>query len=139
MPTLLRYVATLLLILALIPIGCGSEDSGSIEDDSALFESELQNTAQDTIRQMLKVAEAGQWQTLIEQYYGEMDKLSDPSQLTELADRFKQKYGPVLIPVLQQAAEITPVIEGKKALFHIDDETIYELHLGDDGQYGFHL
>jgi hypothetical protein len=88
---------------------------------------------------MLALAKDGAWEAYIQAYYGELNKIENDGQLQQLQDRFAGGWGEKLIPVLEQASEITPVIEDNKALFKAEGNTIFELHLGDDGRWKFHL
>ena len=154
-----RLMLACLASLSALLCGCGSEDStetgtnGSqdttdadeatgpspayiaAQDDPAL----AAQAAQEAVRQMLALARDGAWEAYITGYYGEIDKIENDGQMAVLVSRFEQHFGPIVIPVLERAAEITPTIEDDRALFQVDGETIYELHLGDDGRWGFHL
>lgn len=146
-----QYVSSLCLVIAtgFFMVACGSEDSASNQPEADTPSPEriaAENNpdlaalaAQESVKQMLALAKDGAWGAMIDAYYGEAHKFENDAQKLQLASRFKDGWGEKLIPVLEQAAEITPVLEEDKALFQVDGETIYELHLGDNGRWGFHL
>jgi|GEM_PF-2467787 len=145
----LHLLPSLLCTAALLMSGCGSEEPASdpqaadppspervAADDNPDLAAQA---AQESVKQMLALAKADAWDAFIQGYHGELHKVENDNQLAQLTERFANQWGSKLIPVLEQAAEITPIIEEGKALFQVDGETIYELHLGDNGQWGFHL
>ncbi|MGB1123743.1 MAG: hypothetical protein ACPG4Q_00935 [Phycisphaeraceae bacterium] len=139
----------LLSLLMCVVVGCGSEDASqdppsgtqpAPERIAAENNPELAaQAAQGSVVQMLALAKDGAWEAYIQAYYGELNKIENDDQLQQLQDRFAGGWGEKLIPVLEQASEITPVIEDNKALFKAEGNTIFELHLGDDGRWKFHL
>ena len=135
--------------IALLSVGCGSEENAadppaadppSPERIAAEANPDLAaQAAQESVKQMLALAKDGAWDAFIYGYYGEVEKIENDDQMEQLRQRFEKQWGAQLIPVLEKAAEITPVIEAGKAKFQVEGETIYELHLGDEGRWGFHL
>ena len=126
-------------MLFLLLLGCNREDPTSIQDDSGLFESEKKYMATETIRQMLELIEEYNWAELIKQHYGEYHKITNTKQFGRLQANFEHGLARELQPILEQALEIEPVIEGDKAIFQVEGETIYQLYWENDERWAFHL
>lgn len=96
--------------------------------------------AAETVIAMLEVAEAGNWETYVDTYYGEQDKFRDASDREKLVERFRTQWGPQTIEGLKKAKNVTPTLseDGQRAIFTLD-EGQFILHLDSDGNWTFHL
>ena len=145
-----RLLIVLLTLVSLGFVGCdsGTHESadppvGDVANGAANgLHDDVPDPAADAnavVGQMLTLAQAGEWEQFIDEYYGEAAKIPGDAQKQSLIDRFANGWGEKLIPVLEQASEIMPDLEDDKALFRVDGETIYTLHLDNEGKWGFHL
>lgn len=88
---------------------------------------------------MLRLAKAGEWGEMIDQYYGEADKFTSPDDREKLIQRFENDWGEQWISGLEKAEGIEPTIESDQAVFSDQEQTLLKLHRAEDGRWTFHL
>ena len=91
---------------------------------------------------MMELARAGDWETYVDDFYGEAHKFEGNSDRRDaLVAKFRDQWGDKLLsgfePLEGKTAEI--VDNGKKALFNVDGDNLFTLYLSDDGKWTFHL
>jgi hypothetical protein len=113
--------STLVLSLVLVALACGAPGPAA------------------TVKDMLALAEAGDWGAYVDDYYGEQHKFDSPADRDALVNRFRDQWGARVLPALKAASETEPRIEGNKAIFEKDGKTVFVLHRSPDGKWTFHL
>ncbi len=135
--------------MLLLMLGCTGQNTTaqSIDTDvhnalpasSAVDPTSDSQKAVQALDDMLALAQAGDWTTYIDRYYGEAHKFQSPADREQLIQRFQAEWGERVIVALEQATQITPEIEENRAIFKIDGEPIFMLYRTDDGRWTFHL
>ena len=120
-------------------LGCSSSERAEPEPDHQTQQSEDAEAASEAVAEMLSAAQSGDWQTYVEHFYGEQHKFAAPEERDQLIERFRDQWGEQVLPVLEDAVEITPRIVEDRALFERDGELIFILYRADDGQWTFHI
>jgi hypothetical protein len=119
--------------------GCGGEKS-TVEKaletpaiDPASPESALQ--------QMIDLAEADDWDTYVDFFYGEKDKFRDESDRDKVVARFRDEWGATVVEQLSTLRDVKPEIidDGKRASFALPDGNAFYLYKSDGGKWTFHL
>jgi len=136
-----------LLLCVVIPMvlsGCGVSTSeaeagtapGTVADRPAISP---EQAARATLERMLEVAEAGDWGTYVDEFYGEAHKFRGPADRDALVQRFEQKWGAKVTEALRRASGRTPTIGSDGRASFLDGDTpLFELH-EHDGRWTFHL
>lgn len=93
-----------------------------------------------TVASMLELAEAGKWDSYVDQFYGETHKFRGPEDRATLITRFEERWGEKIVKALRRAATLTPTIDiDGRALFADTDEIVFMLYKHNDGRWTFHL
>lgn len=89
---------------------------------------------------LLELAEAGDWETYVDDYYGEIHKFKDQGDRTALVSRFREDWGGQVIEALRQVKEIDPQLsaDGTEAVFELGDGG-FTLYKDETGNWKFHL
>ena len=132
------------LILALT--ACGAESEQSQLGNTTASQLAINNTdeepvsAQETVARLLELAEAGEWETYVDDYYGEIYKFKDEGDRTALVSRFREDWGVQVIEALRQVMEINPRLsaDGTEAVFELGDGA-FTLYKDATGNWKFHL
>lgn len=97
--------------------------------------------ARETLAAMLEAAEAGNWASYVDNFYGESHKFSSPSDRQQLIDRFEASWGSQVVEGLRQMNSIEPEIssDGSQAVFQAETGGQFTLHRDADGKWTFHL
>ena len=97
-------------------------------------------TPQETVARLLELAEAGDWETYVDDYYGEVHKFKDQGDRTALVSRFREDWGGQVIEALRQVKEIEPRLsaDGTEAVFQLGDGG-FTLYKDETGNWKFHL
>ena len=95
---------------------------------------------QETVARLLELAEAGEWETYVDDYYGEIYKFKDEGDRTALVSRFREDWGVQVIKALRQVMEIDPRLsaDGTEAVFELG-EGAFTLYKDATGNWKFHL
>ena len=93
-----------------------------------------------TLLKMLRAAESGDWETYVDDYYGEQHKFRSPADRDKLISRYREKWGKKVIPGLREASRVEPKLsaDGNQAIFKIK-EGDFILYKDKDGYWMFHL
>ncbi len=139
---MLRRIVVFVLIPLVVTAACRRRDSvdesRAVADASASISDEVQAAA--TVRAMLALAEDGEWDAYVDDYYGEAHKFDSPSDRKALVDRFEQQWGTRVIDGLRQAASVTPMIDEEgRAVFSVNGQSVFVLYRAADGRWTFHL
>ena len=99
-------------------------------------------SAEETLARLIELARAGDWETYVDDFYGESYKFEGMTERRDaVVARFRDKWADKVVagfvPLEGKVAEI--VEDGKKAVFSIDGEPVFMLYLSDDGRWTFHL
>ncbi len=139
------------LLVTLFMNGCGADPAeaetaratgttGAADLATASVPSSDSQAARDAIASMLKLAEAGDWATYVDQFYGESHKFGGPEDQAKLVNRFETSWGEKILPALRVVTTLTPTIDAEgRAVFTRDGATIYMLYKHKDGRWTFHL
>ena len=94
----------------------------------------------ETLSAMLEVAEAGNWEKYIDEYYGEQHKFKSPSEREQVVSRFREKWGSKVIVGLKEASQVEPELseDGNQARFKLR-EGEFILYKNEQGKWTFHL
>lgn len=97
-------------------------------------------TPQETVVRLLELAEAGDWETYVDDYYGEIHKFKDQGDRTALVSRFREDWGGQVIEAPRQVKEIDPRLsaDGTEAVFELGDGG-FTLYKDETGNWKFHL
>lgn len=97
-------------------------------------------TPKATVQQMLQLAEAGDWGTYVDDFYGETHKFRGPADRDKLVDML-QKRGAGIIEALRKVSTIEPTIssDGTQAVFPLNETDRFTLYRNDSGQWTYHL
>ena len=119
----------ILLVVASVPVGfgCSRSQSQSISPTATLYS-------------MLEAAETGNWETYVDEYYGEQHKYKSPSDRDKLVSRFRDKWGSQVIAGLKEASQVEPVLteDGTQAIFQLSNGE-FILYKNEQGDWTFHL
>ena len=135
-----QFIFGLVLGAATI-VGCGSPPAAETETSEVMVEAQPtdEEVAAETLQRMLEAATSGDWETYVDQYYGERHKFRSSDDRDALVKRFQEKWGEKLVPGLSRATQLPVQIDGDKAMFQDGDETVFVLYRGDAGSWKFHL
>lgn len=93
---LLAALVSISLIFALAACGAQSEQtetgSSGAPIPSTNTNPEMPITPKDTVARLLELAEAGDWETYVNDYYGEAHKFRDEGDRTVLVSRFRDDW-----------------------------------------------
>ena len=140
----LILTASMSLILALTACGAQSEqpEAGSTTTSRLAINNadEKPVTPQETVARLLELAEAGDWETYVDDYYGEIHKFKDEGDRTALVSRYREVWGVQVIDALLQVIEIVPRLsaDGTEAVFELGDGE-FTLYKDETGDWKFHL
>ena len=147
---------TLALMPLLVLVGCGSATSPSAAraaEEASVAEArgahaETVNAKQPrdalspeaTVQHMLELAEAGEWGTYVDDFYGEAHKFRGASDRQKLIEMLSRK-GPGIVQALRQVSTVEPVIssDGSQAEFPLGDGNRFTLYWEGSGRWMFHL
>ena len=150
----MRYTLVVLPLLALA--GCGSATSPSAaraaEEASAPMASTAHAettsvkastvvlTPKATVLEMLELAEAGDWATYVDDFYGEAHKFRNASDRLQLIGML-EKRGPGIVESLRRVSTIDPTItsDGSQAVFPLGGDQRFTLYRNESGRWMFHL
>jgi hypothetical protein len=90
---------------------------------------------------MLELAETGDWESYVDQFYGEKHKFTDPSDQEKVVQRFRDGWGATVVEQLNTLRDVNPEIidDGKRASFAMPDGNVFYLYKSDTGKWTFHL
>jgi hypothetical protein len=117
----------IVLLVVVSALGCSGGRQSSTGDP------------QETVQTMLELANSGDWESYVDRFYGEKHKIANPQQMTQLVTRFRDAWGSQIIPALEEASQLAPVIEGDKAIFQKDGRDVFVLYKNESGEWTFHL
>ena len=141
------------IILALISFSlvfamtaCGTKSEQLETRDSSASQSTLKTanekptTPADTVARLLELAEAGEWETYVDDHYGEVHKFRDEEDRAALVSRFREDWGVQVIEALRQVKSIEPRLtaDGTEAVFELGDSR-FTLYKDEEGHWKFHL
>jgi len=143
---MLRLILTVSMSLILALTACGAESEQSQAGNTTASQLAINNTdeepvtAQETVGRLLELAEAGEWETYVDDYYGEIHKFKDQGDRTALVSRFREDWGGQVIEALRQVKEIDPQLsaDGTEAVFELGDGG-FTLYKDETGHWKFHL
>lgn len=94
----------------------------------------------ETVEAMHRMAESGDWDAFVRQYYGELHKAESEEDIQELVSRFHDRWGEEFRQILKRAVQVSPTLEsgGQKAKFELDIGT-FMLYKAAEGEWKFHL
>ncbi len=97
-------------------------------------------TPKATVRAMLEAAEAGDWGTYVDDFYGEAHKFRNESDRLKLIEML-EKRGPGIVESLRRVSTIDPTItsDGSQAVFPLDGDQRFTLYRNEAGRWMFHL
>ena len=127
-------------------IACDAKPSVAEPRHSTTFEPAINQdsgkplTPQETVARLLELAEAGDWETYVDDYYGEVHKFKDQGDRTALVSRFREDWSGQVIEALRQVQEIEPRLsaDGAEAVFELG-EGGFTLYKDGEGNWKFHL
>lgn len=95
---------------------------------------------EETVQAMLEAAQAGDWESYVDDFYGEQDKFGSDADRDALIARFRDRWGSDVLPALEAASQIEPTLseDGERAVFTLESGD-FTLHRSADGSWGFHL
>lgn len=132
------YVSLLMLSIAIVLPGCGGDNT--VPDSPT----ETANTLspEETVARLIELAKTGDWETYVDDYYGESHKFEGLAERREaVIARFRDKWATDVLEGLEALDEGKATIsdDGKKAVFMKDGVPSFNLFLSDDGRWTFHL
>lgn len=95
--------------------------------------------ARDAAKEMLALAEKGDWGAYVDGFYGESHKFRSSADRDELVRRFEVKYAGRVLEALRGVVELPISIIDDHADFTDGDEVKVQLHRSEDGRWTFHL
>ena len=95
---------------------------------------------EETLATMLRLAQAGDWESYVDKYYGEQHKFRSPSDRDKLVSRYKKKWGSRVIAGLKEASGVKPKIsrDGTRAVFQLK-KGAFILYKNKQGNWTYHL
>ncbi len=126
MKKMFNHLETCLIVMALLIVASGTQAN------------EL--SPKKTLLAMLEAAENGDWETYVDEFYGEQHKFRSSQDRDSLVARFEKKWGKKVLLGLREAAQADPVLsaDGKKAFFQLKKGK-FVLYKDDSGKWMFHL
>jgi hypothetical protein len=127
-------------------IACDAKAEVAEQGHSTTFEPAIDKdpakplTPQETVARLLELAESSDWETYVDDYYGEVHKFKDQGDRTALVSRFREDWGGQVIETLRQVQEIEPRLSpnGAEAVFDLG-EGEFILYKDGAGRWKFHL
>ncbi len=97
-------------------------------------------TPEDTVARLFQLAEAGEWEVYVYDYYGEAYKFNDDGDRTSLVTRFREDWSEQVIDALRKAKDVSPQLssDGLEAVFEMKGGT-FTLYNDGNGGWKFHL
>lgn len=136
-----RYVA-LLITLSLCVVACDSGNNATNNTGPSTTKKILSAddgvAAQTAVKQMLLLAQAKDWQTLVDSYLAPSE-YKTPAEKKKIVDEMPGYWAGQFVIVLEEAGSIKPLIKDDEALFQEDGQTIYTLYEYEKGKWGFKL
>ena len=140
------YSVTALIFLVLFLMACGTESGRTEKRDSSGQEPapgspEMLMTPEATVARLLELAEAGEWETYVDDFYGETHKFKDEGERDLLVSRFRDDWSQGVIESLRKVQDIEPQLsgDGRNAVFQLGDSSRFTLYKDDEGRWKFHL
>ena len=127
----------------LFAAACGSESNANETSNAVVTtpRASMPTTPQATVVRLLELARAGDWETYVDDFYGEAHKFRSDSDRDMLVDRLRNKWGSKVVESLQKVKGIEPTLsdDGKQAVFEIDGGNSFTLYKDEQGNWKFHL
>lgn len=139
------------LLVALTLSGCGNGDvppegapvaTDSAEGSPVVPAEAAALSPEQTLARLLELARAGDWETYVDDFYGESHKFEGiPERRDAVIARFRDKWAETVIEGFEALGEGGAVLseDGKRAVFMLDGEPNFNLFLSDEGHWTFHL
>jgi hypothetical protein len=141
----IRPVAVLVLLILAAACGAAPAESGAgsppdTESSAGATPAESVLDPAATIAKLLELAEAGDWETYVDDFYGEANKFEEGDR-DKLVARFRDQWGPKVIEGLKGVVDVEPRLsdEGSEAIFEIDGQIAFKLFRDAEGRWTFHL
>ena len=143
---MLRLILTVSMSLILGLTACGAELDQPEEGNTTASQLAINDTdetpvtPQETVAGLLKLAEAGEWETYVDDYYGEIHKFKGEGDRNALVSRFREDWGVQVIEALRQVRQIDPRLsaDGNEAVFELGDGE-FTLYKDETGDWKFNL
>ena len=142
MKRIVQFASTSLLLLVLV--ACGNDSpTATIEvlPEAAISENTPLSPEQ-TLAKLKELAEAGDWETYVDDFYGESHKFEGKAERRDaVVARFRDKWADQVLEGFEALDDADAVIseDGKKAVFTKDGEPSFNLFMSDEGHWTFHL
>ena len=132
--------------LILFTIACGATADLAETDISGnpgttdILIGDVPATPEGTVARLLQLAEAGEWEVYVDDYYGEAYKFNDDGDRTSLVTRFREDWSEQVIDALRKAKDVSPQLssDGLEAVFEMEGGT-FILYNDGNGGWKFHL
>jgi hypothetical protein len=141
-----KYFVTIgTLAFALILTACSNESDLSNSTAPAVVETPASNdalTPEETLSRLKELAAAGDWETYVDDFYGESHKFEGKQERRDaVVARFRDKWASEVVEGFDALDEgnATIIEDGKKAVFTLDGEPSFFLFLDDNNRWTFHL
>lgn len=94
----------------------------------------------ETVSAMLAAAEAGDWDTYVRCFYGELDRVRSPADVEMLIARYRERWADEVLHGLRRVVTMEPVLseDGRRAEYRLE-EGVFTLYLYDEGDWKFRL
>lgn len=142
-----HWIATVLLPVLLV--SCGGDPSTEKPSGegtpkvsvTADVEPAQSPTPESTLATLIDLAEAGDWEAYVDDYYGESHKLTDQAKRDQVVARFRDRWSEEVVTTLHAIADVEPTYEqdGMIAVFPVDESRNFKLYKQDDGTWKYHL
>jgi len=143
----MRGLPLTLIVFAAVPtlIGCGEAASparSAVAQPAPAPAVEVDaGTPESTVERLLELAEAGDWGTYVDDFYGEQHKFRPGRDDRDLLVRRLSERGEQITGVLRRLTGMQPQLteDGTRAVYDLGDERNFTLYRADDGRWTFHL
>ena len=119
------FLVITLTFIALTVAACETKTSTAAEQQ-ATPNPIHPTTPEATVARLLELAESGDWETYVDDFYGETHKFKGEGDRDALVSRFEGKWGPKAIESLRLVKNVKSALSenGKQAVFKVDDRNM---------------
>jgi hypothetical protein len=137
---MIRTAIVLAVLTPLALMGCRQDAAASSDRGTATTATQTPGPKQ-TAARMLALAEAGDWATYVDDFYGETHKFRDDGDRRQLIERYENKWGELVVGLLRQVVTMEPQVndDGSQAHFDFGNGQRFTLYREVGGRWKFHL
>ena len=135
---------TAILSLLVTLSACSGDNSDQASEPSVVADSpeDVLLTPEQTLSRLKELAQAGDWETYVDDFYGESHKFEGLAERRDaVVSRFRDKWAAQVTEGFDALDDTEAEVsdDGKKAVFMKDGQPAFNLFLDEEGRWTFHL